>query len=120
MSEESLKVNPKIIDAVIQTNSAVLGQAGAFGAAAAYEQVSHSMALAVQDSVDHLRNVAVLSTTAVGIALAFTAASAAKQEPPPTAVKDLLNDAKDVLDQAAAHMMTVGTDASDILSKFAP
>ena len=123
MPENSLKVNPKIIDAVAQTNSAVLGKAEAFGKAAAFEQVSHSMALAVQDSVDHLRNVSVLSTTAIGIGLAFIAAEASQPAPNAlviAAAENLMTQAETRITNAAKNMATVGKDAAAILAEFLP
>ena len=47
------------------------------------------MGLAVQDSVEHLRNVSVLSTTSIGVGLAFIAAMSAVYKWPTRFVADV-------------------------------
>ena len=77
------------MDAATQTNNAVLNAAGPFRAASVYEQVSQPMALAVQDSIDHLRSVSALSTASIGVGLAFIAAMSADDTRPARFVADV-------------------------------
>jgi hypothetical protein len=65
-------VDPVIIDAINQSQSATMGatQLTKGGAGRAYQVVAASAAIAIQDATDMLRNASTVSTTAIGVALA--------------------------------------------------
>ncbi len=82
------------------------------GAGKAYQSVAQSMAIAVQDATDGLRNTTTMATTAMGVALAqFLATKNADylQAIPP---------AQGMIASAAASLATVGSTATTILKSF--
>lgn len=81
------------------------------GSSLAYQSVSQSMSIAVQDSTDHLRDVQTIIVTALGVAAAKYAAGDGQMakvlEKLPTLVPD-----------AAKNFVTIGKDAAEILGEF--
>lgn len=70
-AEAGAAIDPAILDAIRQTQDAVLrGGTVEAGAGRAYQAVAASAAIAVQDATDMLRNISTVSTTAIGVAMA--------------------------------------------------
>jgi hypothetical protein len=67
-----INVNAQILDTLNQVQQATMGPqvVRTSGAGKAYQSAAQSAAIAVQDAADELRNMATLSTTATGVALA--------------------------------------------------
>lgn len=107
-------VNSVILDAVKQSNSAVLGASGNNGAAIAYQKVAQAAAFAVQDSTDYLRNIMAMSSAATGVALkkmVENPATAAQYTP-------VLTAAQDAVTAAQTNFQAVGTSAGSVVSGF--
>lgn len=82
------------------------------GAGKAYQSVAQSMAIAVQDATDGLRNTTTMANTAMGVALAqFLATKDAQylQAMPP---------AQEMVTAAATTLATVGATATTLLKAF--
>lgn len=107
-------VNSMILDAVKQSNSAVLGAAGSNGSAIAYQKVAQAAAFAVQDSTDYLRNIMAMSSAATGVALkkmVENPATAAQYTP-------VLTAAQGAVTAAQENFTAVGTAAGTVVSGF--
>lgn len=107
-------VNSVILDAVQQSNSAVLGASGNSGAAIAYQKVAQAAAFAVQDSTDYLRNIMAMSSAATGVALkkmVENPATAAQYTP-------VLTAAQGAVTAAQTNFQAVGTSAGSVVSGF--
>lgn len=107
-------VNSMILDAVKQSNSAVLGSASNNGSAIAYQKVAQATAFAVQDSTDFLRNIMAMSAAATGVALKKMV------EDPTTAPKytPVLDAAQKAVTAAQSNFEAVGTSAGKVVSGF--
>jgi hypothetical protein len=82
------------------------------GAGKAYQSVAQSMAIAVQDATDGLRNATTMATTAAGVALAqFLATKDAKYF-------DAIAQANTVVSNSATTLATVGATATAVLKEF--
>jgi hypothetical protein len=82
------------------------------GAGKAYQSVAQSMAIAVQDATDSLRNTTTMATTAMGVALAqFLATKDAEY-------LQAIDKATGIVTSAAGTLATVGKNATDILKNF--
>ncbi len=103
-----------VFDAVNATQKATLSSAvvTASGAGKAYQSVSQTAAIAVQDAADNLRNVSTISTTALGVAMAqFIATGEPKY-------KDAIKEAQGLVSVAAKDFATIGAAASSVLKEF--
>ncbi len=83
------------------------------GAGKAYQSVSQSCAIAVQDATDYLRNVGTIMTTALGVASAEYLATKN-----PEYLTFMTSTVPTVMENAAKHFATVGKDAGTTLSNF--
>jgi hypothetical protein len=83
------------------------------GAGKAYQSVAQSMAIAVQDAADHMRNLQAISSTAVGVA---TAMMIAEETTDPW--KDIIKEAQKIVATGAENFATIGKDAAKILEEF--
>lgn len=82
------------------------------GAGKAYQSVAQSMAIAVQDATDGLRNTTTMATTAMGVALAqFLTTKDADY-------LKAIEPAQGMITQAAATLATVGGTATTLLKEF--
>lgn len=64
-------VNTQILDAITETHATLSPNlVRESGAGQAYQFVAQSTAMAVQDAVDYLRNVSMITSTAIGVASA--------------------------------------------------
>lgn len=107
-------VNSMIVDAVNQSNTAVLGSASQNGSAIAYQKVAQAAAFAVQDSTDYLRNIMAMSSAATGVALkkmVENPATAAQYTP-------VLTAAQGAVAAAQENFSAVGTAAGTVVSGF--
>ncbi len=84
------------------------------GAGKAYQSVAQSMALAVQDATDHLRNISTVATTAVAVATEMMISDPEKFG---QYVK-IINQAQESVNKAATTFKDIGTDAGDVLDNF--
>jgi len=107
-------VNAQIIDAVNQTNAAVMGSAANQGAATAYQKVAQSAAFAVQDATDYSRNVENIAMTAQGVIVAKMLENEANI-PIYTPVLAILQE---MVVAASTNMATVGVTATAIATEF--
>lgn len=83
------------------------------GAGKAYQSVAQSMAIAIQDATDSLRNVNTIANTALGVALAQ---GIAMNDP---AIYTVMITQIAILEQnAAANFATIGSNATTILKGF--
>lgn len=107
-------VNSVILDAVTQSNGAVLGASGKGGSAIAYQKVAQAAAFAVQDSTDYLRNVMAMASAATGVALKKMV------ENPATAPQytPILTAAQGAVTAAQENFANVGAAAGKVVSSF--
>jgi hypothetical protein len=107
-------VNPQVVSAINIARSATLSPEVIVleGAGKAYQSVAQSMAIAVQDAADNLRNVNTLATTAMGIALAQLLATGEPQ------YAEVIVTAQNMSVTASTTMLTIGQDAAQVLRSF--
>lgn len=84
----------------------------ASGAGKAYQAVAQSTAMAVQDATANLRNVSMISTTTLGLAMANFLKTKDPQYIP------VIETAQKVLVKATESFGEVGTQASTVISKY--
>lgn len=109
------KVNSQIMDSVTQGQGATMTQAvvKTSGAGKAYQSVSQSMAIAVQDAADNVRNVGTITNTAIGVALAEMLAT---QDTKP--YETVIKSASEAMTQATSNFLTIGQNAGSVLENF--
>jgi hypothetical protein len=83
------------------------------GAGKAYQSVSQSTAMAVQDATDSLRNVSTMSTTAMGVAISQMLATGEVDKYAP-----IIQHAADMVKQSATNFELIGANASSLLKGF--
>lgn len=83
------------------------------GAGKAYQSVAQSMAIAVHDATDHLRNLQTISGTAVGVAAAMMLTEE-KVKP----WDDIIAEAQKIVMVGATNFAKIGKNASDIANEF--
>lgn len=108
------KVNPLIVDAVQQTTTFVLDNAGKEGKAIGYQKAAQAAAFAVQDATDYIRNIMTISMTAQGIALQKMV------ENPVTAsaYEPILQAAQKAVTEAQTNFAAVGSSATQVANEF--
>jgi hypothetical protein len=108
------KVNAQITDALAVVKQATMSDdmVRINGAGKAYQSVAQSMAIAIQDATDNLRNVGQISNTAQGVAIAKLL------ETKNAAYGKILEYAQRMNDDAAETFKTIGINAADILKGF--
>ena len=84
------------------------------GAGKAYQMVAQSMAIAIQDATDHLRNVSTISSTAVAVTTELMIAHPDKFEQ----YSKILDKAQGSIAQATTSFEKIGKDAGQILKDF--
>lgn len=109
------KVNPQILDSITQGQGATMTQAvvKTSGAGKAYQAVAQSMAIAVQDAADYMRNIGTITNTAIGVALAEMLATQ-QTEPYETVIQD----ATKAMTEATSNFLTIGQNAGSVLENF--
>ena len=108
-------VNPQITNSIQAIQQATMtGEIITHsGAGKAYQAVSQTAAIAVQDAADQLRNMGTIGTTASGVAMAQLLATGDV----PTYVK-VSGEIQILMKNSAANFKTIGGNASDVLNGF--
>lgn len=109
------KVNPQVIDAINAGQLATMSPQviKSSGAGKAYQSVAQSTAIAVQDATDNLRNVGLISSTAVGVALSQILATGEL-----TPYTEVLDKAQALMENAVKNFANIGQSAAQILREF--
>lgn len=109
------KVNPQVMNSIeaLQQASLVGTVAKHTGAGKAYQSVSQSSAIAVQDATDSLRNVSTMGTTAMGVAIAQMLATGDVEKYSP-----IIDKANEMIQNSAANFKTIGSNAGTLLKEF--
>ncbi len=84
------------------------------GAGKAYQSVAQSMAIAIQDVTDHLRNISMLASTAVAVATEMMIANPEKID----SYSKIIDKAQGMVNTAAQSFEEVGTKAGKVLGDF--
>ena len=115
MTTNTVSVNPQVVDTlgVIQNNVLSGSVTKQSGAGKAYQSVSQSSALAVQDATDSLRNVSTMATTAMGVAMAQMLATG-EVEP----YSGIIAQANLMVTNSTTNFGTIGKSASELLGEF--
>jgi hypothetical protein len=103
------------LDSVKRTQSATIVPDILFqsGAGKAFQFVAQSAAMAVQDATDNLRNMSILSSTAIGVAMTQLMSSGDVKTWIP-----VIAAAQDVVKQSATDFKTIGLIAAQVVSEF--
>ncbi|MCC2614992.1 hypothetical protein LJ739_01895 [Aestuariibacter halophilus] len=108
-------VNPQIANSIQAVQQATL--TGDIirhaGAGKAYQSVSQSTAIAVQDATDQLRNLNTISTTAAGVAISQMLATGNVAQ-----CTEVLTQLQTLMTGAAENFKTIGSNAGEVLSTF--
>lgn len=106
--------SPAVVDAPVSVVSSPPASGAFFtqGAGKAYQSVSQSMAIAVQDAADGLRNTTSMANTAMGVALAQFLATKDQQ------YLQAIPPAQGMIAAATTALASVGTTATTLLKAF--
>ncbi len=109
------KVNPQVMNAVEAAQQATLtgDVIQHSGAGKAYQSVSQSTAIAVQDATDQLRNFGTIGATAIGVAMAQMLATGDVKKYSP-----IIEQANTMMQNSAANFKTIGDNAGTVLKNF--
>jgi len=107
-------VNAQIIDAVNQTNAAVMSTAANQGAATAYQKVAQATAFSVQDATDYSRNIENIAMTAQGVIVA----KMLENEANIPIYTPVLATLQEMVIAASTNLATVGTTATAIATEY--
>lgn len=101
-------------DAFEEIRTTVLAPANiaAAGAGSAYQSVSQSAAIAVQDATENLRNLSSIGSTAIGVAMAQYLATGEDK------YKEAIKSAQSIVTQATEDFSAIGQSASLIVNSF--
>jgi len=77
------------------------------------QSIAQSMAIAVQDATDLLRNISTIETTAIGVASAKWVAN-----PENVLYKQVISSCEDTIKEAADIFKTIGINTSEVLKKY--
>ncbi|MEA3062530.1 MAG: hypothetical protein QOJ94_2311 [Sphingomonadales bacterium] len=107
-------INAQIIDVINNAQKATLDYAvvTTSGAGKAYQSISQSAAIAIQDATDALRNISTIATTTAGVAMAQFMAT--QDDTYLLAMKQ----AQDMMTSATADFSKIGEAAKNILTDF--
>jgi adenylosuccinate synthase len=93
--------------------------AGSQGAGRAYQAVAQSMAIAVQDSTDYLRNMGAISMSAMAVLTEqMVEAAITENDKKVKSCETVIGHVQKNLTDTATFFKTVGTDAGTILKDF--
>ena len=84
------------------------------GAGKAYQMVAQSMAIAIQDATDHLRNISTISSTAVAVTTELMIANPDKFDQ----YSKIMDKAQGSITRATLSFEKIGKDAGHILKHF--
>lgn len=107
-------IDPLVIDAINQTQQAVLAPQVVLtgGAGKAYQMVAQSCAIAIQDATDNLRNMNTIASTAIGVAMAQYISTGDDR------YVAVLVEAQKLLTAANQNFSAVGEAAANVLKQF--
>ncbi|ACL06353.1 conserved hypothetical protein [Desulfatibacillum aliphaticivorans] len=110
-------VNSQVTDALTQLQSATMdpGVVVMEGKGKAFQSISQSMAIAIQDAVDYMRNVSTMSATAQGVAMAKFLETKNQEY-----LDKALKDAIDMATNAADSFGKISASAKEVLGDFDP
>jgi hypothetical protein len=113
---DSSTVNQQVIDSINQSQIATMSPQVVLtsGAGKAYQSVSQSAAIAVQDAADALRNISTIATTAAGVAIAQSLANPAEAE----LYSQVLASTQEMITKATDDFKNIGLAAATILKSF--
>lgn len=108
------KVNAQVNDTLVVLRRSTLGQdvVRASGQGKAYQAVAQSVALAIQDATDNLRNMSTIGATAMGVALAHYMETGKDEH------KQALEAAKGIVNTAVDTFRDIGSHAAALLASF--
>jgi hypothetical protein len=108
-------VNGQIVDSleVIAQNTLSANANKLSGAGKAFQSVSQSSAIAVQDATDNLRNVSTMATTAMGVAMAQMLATGQVGN-----YGEIIENATKMMTASTEFFGTVGNKASALVDTF--
>lgn len=108
------KVNPQLVNTIDTVQKATLTPeiTKASGAGKSYQAVAQATAIAVQDASAHLRNITMISSTAMGVAMAQLLATGDSK------YAQAIEVAQKMADQAAGTYKTIGVNSADILKGY--
>lgn len=114
MSEQTVPAPPSESDTILATQNAAMAPnlVATQGTGKAYQSVAQSMAIAVQDATDNLRNASTIANTAMGVALAQFLAT--NDERYFTAIVE----ANKIITNSAAALASVGQTAVTVMKEF--
>ena len=114
MSQNS-EVNPQILSSLqaIQQATMTTTMIKHSGAGKAYQSVSQSTAIVIQDAADNLRNISTIGATAMGVAMAEMLATGEVDK-----YSKIITEANKMIASSADNYKIIGTNAEDVLSNF--
>ncbi|TBR41723.1 hypothetical protein CBF23_008925 [Marinomonas agarivorans] len=114
MSDNS-QVNSQIVSTVGAMQSSALSNnvIKLSGAGKAYQSISQSSAIAVQDATDNLRNINTMATTAMGVALAQMLATGNAEQ-----YSAVIEQANKMVAASTSNFTAVGAGASQLVNEF--
>ena len=117
MSDLAMTLNPQIVDSINKVRSAVTSPEVTFenGSGKALNFVAQAAAIAVQDATDNLRNISMMSTTAIGVAMTQLISSGDVHTWGP-----VVQIAQALVRNSAADFQTIGVQAAQLLRTFPP
>lgn len=108
------EANPAVIATVKAVNGTVTEPTMSrnVGSGAAFQSVSQSTAIAIQDATEYVRNITAMSSTAIGMSLAKLVATK------DLTYKEVITIAQNAITTASNNMKEIGTVASDIAKNY--
>jgi hypothetical protein len=109
-------VNQQVIDSINQSQMATMSPQVVLtsGAGKAYQSVSQSAAIAVQDAADALRNISTIATTAAGVAIAQSLANPSEA----ALYSQVLASTQEMIAKATDDFKNIGLAAATVLKSF--
>jgi hypothetical protein len=117
MSDLTTILNPQLLDSMKQVRSAVTYPDITIdtGSGKAFNFVAQAAAMAVQDATDNLRNISIMSTTAIGVAMTQLISSGDIRTWGP-----VVQVAQTLVRNCADDFQIIGTQAAEVLRSFPP
>ncbi|WP_415837589.1 hypothetical protein [Shewanella denitrificans] len=108
-------MNTQIVATVNKVQEATLSGnvIKASGTGKAFQSISQSSAIAVQDATDNLRNINTMATTAMGVALSQMLATGLTEP-----YAEILKEVNTLVIQSTTNFTSVGSGASKVLEDF--
>ncbi|WP_298769322.1 hypothetical protein [uncultured Shewanella sp.] len=115
LATDVANVNPQVVSTLEALQKATLSGevVKASGAGKAYQSVSQSSAIAIQDATDNLRNINTMATTAMGVAMAQMLATGEVKT-----YSGIIAEAQKIVADGTINFTAVGKGAGALLSDF--